>query len=50
LHLLGYDHAEPDEHEAMFALQDKLLASWPGYPAASPDGPDPAEAGPEQAG
>jgi probable rRNA maturation factor len=48
LHLLGYDHAEPDEHDAMFALQDKLLASWPGSPAVSPD--DPAEAGPEQAG
>jgi probable rRNA maturation factor len=28
LHLLGYDHAEPQEHAAMFGLQDKLLASW----------------------
>jgi probable rRNA maturation factor len=28
LHLLGYDHAEPDEHAAMFGLQDKLLGSW----------------------
>jgi probable rRNA maturation factor len=28
LHLLGYDHGEPDEHAAMFGLQDKLLASW----------------------
>jgi probable rRNA maturation factor len=28
LHLLGYDHAEPEEHAAMFGLQDKLLSSW----------------------
>ncbi|CAN5221391.1 rRNA maturation RNase YbeY [soil metagenome] len=28
LHLLGYDHAEPDEHREMFGLQDTLLAQW----------------------
>jgi len=28
LHLLGYDHAEPEEHAEMFGLQDKLLALW----------------------
>jgi probable rRNA maturation factor len=28
LHLLGYDHAEPDEHAAMFGLQDQLLKTW----------------------
>lgn len=28
LHLLGYDHAEPDEHQRMFALQESLLADW----------------------
>lgn len=28
LHLLGFDHAEPDEHATMFGLQDRLLASW----------------------
>ena len=28
LHLLGYDHAEPEEHAAMFGLQDRLLAGW----------------------
>jgi probable rRNA maturation factor len=28
LHLLGYDHAEPDEHAAMFGLQDRLLKTW----------------------
>jgi probable rRNA maturation factor len=28
LHLLGYDHAQPDEHREMFRLQDRLLADW----------------------
>lgn len=28
LHLLGYDHAEPEEHREMFGLQDSLLAEW----------------------
>jgi probable rRNA maturation factor len=28
LHLLGYDHAEPEEHAAMFGLQDQLLQAW----------------------
>ena len=28
LHLLGYDHAEPEEHAEMFGLQDDLLAAW----------------------
>jgi probable rRNA maturation factor len=28
LHLLGYDHAEPEEHEEMFGLQNELLESW----------------------
>ena len=28
LHLLGYDHAEPAEEEAMFALQTDLLDRW----------------------
>ncbi|MBO0829288.1 MAG: rRNA maturation RNase YbeY [Streptosporangiales bacterium] len=30
LHLLGYDHAEPDEEKEMFALQRRLLESWHG--------------------
>jgi probable rRNA maturation factor len=36
LHLLGYDHAEPDEEREMFALQADLLSRWaesrPGTP------------------
>ena len=28
LHLLGYDHEEPDENAEMFGLQAQLLASW----------------------
>jgi probable rRNA maturation factor len=28
LHLLGYDHAEPEEHAVMFGLQDELLEKW----------------------
>ena len=28
LHLLGYDHGEPDEEREMFALQNKLLTDW----------------------
>jgi probable rRNA maturation factor len=30
LHLLGYDHAEPEEHKEMFGLQARLLAEWQG--------------------
>lgn len=33
LHLLGYDHAEPEEHREMFGLQDDLLARWRALPA-----------------
>jgi probable rRNA maturation factor len=28
LHLLGYDHAEPEEHATMFGTQDQLLKAW----------------------
>ena len=34
LHLLGYDHAEPDDHAVMFGLQDDLLAQWRSRPTA----------------
>ena len=36
-HLLGYDHAEPDEERDMFGLQTRLLQDW----AASRDGGTP---------
>lgn len=35
LHLLGYDHAEPEEHAEMFGLQDRLLAEWRASPGAA---------------
>jgi probable rRNA maturation factor len=28
LHLLGYDHGEPQEEREMFGLQTQLLQSW----------------------
>ena len=28
LHLLGYDHATPDEHAEMFGLTDKIVSAW----------------------
>jgi probable rRNA maturation factor len=28
LHLLGYDHAEPEQEREMFALQSRLLEEW----------------------
>ena len=34
LHLLGYDHAEPEEHAEMFGLQARLLATWQGEAAS----------------
>jgi probable rRNA maturation factor len=36
LHLLGYDHAEPDEHQEMFGLQTRLLAEWQGVREGQP--------------
>lgn len=28
LHLIGYDHQNPEDHQEMFAKQDSLLAAW----------------------
>ena len=36
LHLLGYDHAEPDEEREMFGLQADLLRAWSSSPAHGP--------------
>lgn len=38
LHLLGYDHEEPEEKEEMFGLQAELLAAWRGEHHRSPRG------------
>ena len=46
LHLLGYDHAEPEEHQAMFALQDQLLAAWQRPPPRPRLVPPAASSGP----
>ncbi|WP_211880314.1 rRNA maturation RNase YbeY [Pseudarthrobacter albicanus] len=35
LHLLGFDHAEPEEKEEMFGLQRELLAAFTGKEAPS---------------
>ena len=32
LHILGHDHAEPEQHERMFALQADLLQGWLAVP------------------
>ena len=39
LHLLGYDHAEPEEHQEMFGIQGRLLLEW----SQLPDGVDPEQ-------
>lgn len=49
LHLLGYDHAEPDEHRAMFALQARLLAEWHGV-SGGDDLPEPGDVRPATSG
>ena len=40
LHLLGYDHAEPEEHREMFGLQDELLAEWRAGASRTPEAPE----------
>lgn len=46
LHLLGHDHAEPEEHREMFTEQRELLAAWgsaaitPTPGVVDPDNPD----------
>ena len=35
LHLLGHDHAEPEEKRIMFGLNDEIIAAWDEYRQAS---------------
>jgi probable rRNA maturation factor len=45
LHLLGYDHASPDEHREMFGVQSRLLLEWSRGPepeGSSDTDPEPA--------
>lgn len=37
LHLLGYDHADPEEEAEMFGLQNELLRAWRAEKAGSAD-------------
>ena len=57
LHLLGYDHMEPDEEKEMFGLQQRLLDSFRAAPrdavtgeptAGGPTAGGPAGQGPER--
>lgn len=41
LHLLGYDHAEPEEEKEMFALQRQLLLTFLGTRPGRDDAPPP---------
>ena len=50
LHLLGYDHAEPEEHREMFGLQARLLAEWQGARRGETLPGDEADASPETPG
>jgi rRNA maturation RNase YbeY len=36
LHLLGYDHADPEEEAEMFGLQNELLRDWRSEPSGAP--------------
>jgi probable rRNA maturation factor len=35
LHLLGFDHAEPEEKAEMFALKDTILSAWAAQPGST---------------
>ena len=55
LHLLGHDHAEPDERDVMFGLTDRILADFssggpaPPGPPGTAGAPEPPGAGAEVA-
>jgi probable rRNA maturation factor len=45
LHLLGYDHADPEEEAEMFGLQNELLRDWRDQRPARPPAESPPDAG-----
>jgi probable rRNA maturation factor len=45
LHLLGYDHAEPDDERLMFGLQNRLVAEWNALARSLAVAPEPEQAG-----
>jgi probable rRNA maturation factor len=50
LHLLGYDHADPEDEAEMFGLQNELLRDWRlEYPARAASAAAPAPADPASA-
>jgi probable rRNA maturation factor len=50
LHLLGYDHADPEEEAEMFGLQNELLRDWRlEFPGRAPSAPAPDSAEPANA-
>lgn len=51
LHLLGFDHATPEEHDEMFGLQGELLRTFATAVPAHPEDPDdPARDEPDPTG
>jgi probable rRNA maturation factor len=50
LHLLGYDHAEPEEEAEMFGLQNELLRDWRDETAANEAAVNEAAGGPPESG
>jgi probable rRNA maturation factor len=45
LHLLGYDHADPEEEAEMFGLQGELLRDWRDQPQSGPPAPGEGQEG-----
>jgi probable rRNA maturation factor len=50
LHLLGYDHADPEEEAEMFGLQGELLRAWRARAAGGEAGSAPGREGQEGPG
>ena len=50
LHLLGYDHADPEEEAEMFGLQNELLRDWREHLAGNPPAVGPPAEGERREG